>query len=186
MDSLTQIVLGAAVGGAVLAPRQTRRGLVLGAVCGTLPDLDIIVPFPDAVTFFTYHRSVTHSFFYLTLATPSIVLLAMRFAPQLRDTEYARELWELHETGELKPETVLTGVHVRNQARADVDAVLDQIEETRLEAEEREAAYYDSWDDPPRRIIPSLDPSVAALASRDERQFPAQGRRKNRRGRRGR
>ena len=42
----------------------------------------------------------------------------------------------------------------RNEARADVDAVLDQIEEARIEAEEREAAYYDSWDEAPRRIIP--------------------------------
>jgi len=91
MDSLTQIVLGAAVGGAVLAPRQARRGLVLGAVCGTLPDLDVIVPFPDPVTFFTYHRSVTHSFFYLTLATPLIVLLARRFAPPL--LEEPKKLW---------------------------------------------------------------------------------------------
>ena len=39
MDSLSQIVLGAACCGAV-APRLGRRALVYGAVLGTLPDLD--------------------------------------------------------------------------------------------------------------------------------------------------
>ena len=70
-----------------------------------------------------------------------------RVAPELQDTQYARELWELYETGALHPDTVLTGIHVRNEARADVDAVLDQIEEARLEAEAREEGEWGSWDE---------------------------------------
>jgi RIO kinase 1 len=71
-----------------------------------------------------------------------------RTAPELMQTQYAREIWELYEAGDLHPDTVLTGRHVRREAMADVDAVLDQIQEARLEAEARqlgreEAAEYD-------------------------------------------
>jgi RIO kinase 1 len=60
-----------------------------------------------------------------------------RAAPELLETEYAREMWMLYEAGELAPESVLTGVFARDQTAADVDAVLDHIEEERREAEER-------------------------------------------------
>ena len=61
-----------------------------------------------------------------------------RAAPELLDTEYAREIWELYESGELRPDTVLTGRHIRVEVNADVDAVLDQIEEARREAQARQ------------------------------------------------
>ena len=44
MDSLTQIALGAAVGTAVLGRRAGPRAAAWGALCGTLPDLDVLVP----------------------------------------------------------------------------------------------------------------------------------------------
>jgi len=59
-------------------------------------------------------------------------------APELLDTEYAREIWKLYEAGELTPETVLTGRFVRDPTVADVGAVLDHIEVERLEAVERQ------------------------------------------------
>jgi RIO kinase 1 len=61
-----------------------------------------------------------------------------RAAPELMQTQFAREIWGLYEAGDLKPDTVLTGRHVRRQGNADVDAVLDQIQEARLEAEARQ------------------------------------------------
>ena len=61
-----------------------------------------------------------------------------RAAPELMQTQFAREIWGFYETGDLKPDTVLTGRHVRRQGNADVDAVLDQIQEARLEAEARQ------------------------------------------------
>ncbi len=71
-----------------------------------------------------------------------------RAAPELLNTEYARELWHLYESGKLRPETVLTGEYTRTEARADVDAVLDHIEQVRLEAEEdRERAREEEWGD---------------------------------------
>ena len=41
MDSLTQIVLGAAVGEAVLGKKVGNRAMLWGAVAGTIPDLDV-------------------------------------------------------------------------------------------------------------------------------------------------
>jgi RIO kinase 1 len=61
-----------------------------------------------------------------------------RAAPELLETQYAREIWKLYEAGELKPESVLTGRFARDATAADVNAVLDQIEEERREAEARQ------------------------------------------------
>ena len=84
MDSLTQMALGAAVGQLVAGRRLGRRAALVGAVCGTLPDLDVLVQYADPVAQMTYHRTWSHSFFWLTLATPIAWWLA-RLAPGLRD-----------------------------------------------------------------------------------------------------
>ncbi len=68
MDSLTQIVLGAAVAAAVAPPRHRRAALLAGAALGTLPDLDVLLinPFTDdPVARMTWHRSFSHSLFVL-------------------------------------------------------------------------------------------------------------------------
>ena len=84
MDSVTQFVLGAAVGGAMLGPRAGRRALVWGAVWGTLPDLDVFIPHSDPISAFTYHRSFTHAVFFLTLAAPVVAAVIERVHPELR------------------------------------------------------------------------------------------------------
>jgi RIO kinase 1 len=61
-----------------------------------------------------------------------------RAAPELLETQYAHEIWKLYEASELRPESVLTGRFARDPAAADVDAVLNQIEEERREAEARQ------------------------------------------------
>lgn len=61
-----------------------------------------------------------------------------RAAPQLLATEYAHEIWKLYESGELKPESVLTGLFEHDKTEVDVLAVLDVIEDERLEALERQ------------------------------------------------
>jgi RIO kinase 1 len=59
-------------------------------------------------------------------------------APELLASEYAHEMWQLYQAGELKPDTVLTGRFVHDTAPADVAGVLEHIEVERLEAEARE------------------------------------------------
>jgi RIO kinase 1 len=61
-----------------------------------------------------------------------------RAAAELLETEYAREIWRLYESGELAPEGALTGKFARNTSAADVGAVLKQIEDERCEAEARQ------------------------------------------------
>lgn len=84
MDSLTQIALGAAVGEAVLGRRVGRRAALWGAVLGTLPDLDVFIPLGDPVADFTYHRSFSHSLIVLTLLSPGIAWLIMKFHAEPR------------------------------------------------------------------------------------------------------
>ena len=59
-------------------------------------------------------------------------------APELGQTQFAIEMWDLYQAGELQAETALTGRHNRVEIEADVEAVLDQIEEARYEAQARE------------------------------------------------
>jgi len=59
-------------------------------------------------------------------------------APELLETQYAREIWKLYEAGDLRPDSVLTGRFARDLSVPDVDAVLNQIEDERREAEERQ------------------------------------------------
>lgn len=61
-----------------------------------------------------------------------------RAAPELLETQYAKEIWKLFELGELKPETLLTGRFTPDAAEADVGAVMRQIDEARREAEARQ------------------------------------------------
>ncbi|MGP5230756.1 metal-dependent hydrolase [Psychrobacter celer] len=66
MDSLSQIVLGASVQGAVLGKYQGRKAYLYGAMLGTLPDLDVLISYPDPISDMTYHRSFSHSLFVLS------------------------------------------------------------------------------------------------------------------------
>lgn len=65
MDSVTQIVLGGAIGAAIGHKQLGRSAVVIGAVLGTLPDLDVFMPAANAVESFTEHRSFSHSLFVL-------------------------------------------------------------------------------------------------------------------------
>ncbi|MEM7256949.1 MAG: metal-dependent hydrolase [Pseudomonadota bacterium] len=79
MDSVTQIALGASVGGVVAGRRMGRAALLAGALLGSAPDLDVLVPFAGAVESFTYHRSFSHSLIVLSIVAPLIAVLLYRF-----------------------------------------------------------------------------------------------------------
>ncbi|WP_020406146.1 metal-dependent hydrolase [Hahella ganghwensis] len=85
MDSVTQIMLGAAVGQAVIGHKVGRKALVWGAICGTLPDLDVFIPFGGAVEDFTFHRSFSHSLLVQALIAPLIVWIILKCHPQTRE-----------------------------------------------------------------------------------------------------
>lgn len=92
MDSLSQLVLGAAaLAVCVPAPRR-RAALLVGAALGTLPDLDI-VPLAlldlDAVERMTWHRAASHSLFILPLVGWLLWLALRRFWSPVREAPRA-------------------------------------------------------------------------------------------------
>ena len=89
MDSLTQMTLGAAVGEAVLGRKVGYKAPVWGALIGTLPDLDVLIPFADPIKNFTYHRSFSHSLFTLSLLTPLFVWLILKLHPNSKNHKSA-------------------------------------------------------------------------------------------------
>jgi len=64
MDSLTQIVLGAACGEAALGKKIGNKALLFGAIGGTIPDLDVFVGnwlFVNEIDRMAFHRGFMHS-----------------------------------------------------------------------------------------------------------------------------
>jgi len=62
MDSFTQIVLGGAVGNALLGEKLKNKAVLYGAIAGTIPDLDVLATFfTDPLSALEFHRGITHS-----------------------------------------------------------------------------------------------------------------------------
>lgn len=62
MDSITQIVLGAACGEAVLGKKIGNRAMIWGGIGGTIPDFDVFSNlFLDQLDAMTFHRGPMHS-----------------------------------------------------------------------------------------------------------------------------
>lgn len=79
MDSITQVALGAAVGVATMRHHAVPwKAAVWGALLGTLPDLDALIPQGNAILDMTRHRAESHSLVYLSLLSPLAGLLAAR------------------------------------------------------------------------------------------------------------
>ena len=98
------------------------------------PDGPVIIDLPQAVN----AAGNNNAFRMLSRDINNMRATFGHFAPQILDTEYALEIWDLFEAGKLKPESVLSGRYVHDETRADVGAVLTQIEEARREAEARQ------------------------------------------------
>ncbi|WP_179352102.1 metal-dependent hydrolase [Winogradskyella vidalii] len=80
MDSLTQIVLGAAVGEAVLGKKVGNKAILYGAIAGTIPDLDIFASyFTDTVSALAIHRGFTHSIIFSVLFAPIFGWIVSRY-----------------------------------------------------------------------------------------------------------
>lgn len=117
---------------------QIVRMLCAGLIHGDLseynvllgPQGPVIIDLPQAVT----ASGNNNAFRMLRRDVNNMRATFSRFAPELQATEYALEIWDLYEAGTLQPDTALTGRYVHDETAADVDAVLDEIEEARREA----------------------------------------------------
>ena len=92
MDSVTQAVLGAGIGGALMGPRYGRKALLAGAALGTLPDLDVLINYGDPIAQMINHRGFSHSLFVLTGLSFLLAWLAKRFRLHRDDQGYGRLL----------------------------------------------------------------------------------------------
>ncbi|MEM7674423.1 MAG: metal-dependent hydrolase [Myxococcota bacterium] len=72
MDSVTQAVLGAAIGQAAFRRQLGRRALAFGALGGTLPDLDVLANAFDPFAEMWFHRGPTHSLVVIPLMAPIV------------------------------------------------------------------------------------------------------------------
>lgn len=73
MDSITQIVLGAAVGELILGKKIGNKAALWGAIGGTIPDLDVIGQFfMSDIDGLLFHRGFMHSIFFVFLIGPLI------------------------------------------------------------------------------------------------------------------
>lgn len=95
MDSLTQIVLGAAVGEAALGKKIGSRAMLWGAIAGTIPDLDVLLRFvTDEITATEMHRGFSHSLVFSILASPALAWVAHRIHQRKRpEATYKNWVW---------------------------------------------------------------------------------------------
>ncbi len=90
MDSVTQAVLGAAVGQAVLGRQLGPKAALLGALGGTLPDLDLLFVDAASLDYFVSHRGISHSVFFGPLLALPLAWAGQRWRPE---PGYARWWW---------------------------------------------------------------------------------------------
>jgi inner membrane protein len=64
MDPVTQVSLGAAAAALVSRPASLRSALIIGAIAGAVPDLDVLIQSEhDPLLSLEYHRHFSHSLF---------------------------------------------------------------------------------------------------------------------------
>ena len=86
MDSLTQIVLGASVAEAALGKKIGNKAIFLGALAGTIPDLDIVMRiFVDDLSASVMHRGFSHSLIFPFILAPILGVLAKKIYSNLKD-----------------------------------------------------------------------------------------------------
>lgn len=123
--------------------RQIVLMLCTGLVHGDLsefnvllgPDGPVIIDLPQAVD----AAANNHAFSMLERDVNNMAQYFGRFAPELKATRYAKEMWALYKAGTLLPETPLTGVYREEEVSADVRAVMREIEAVKRDEARRQA-----------------------------------------------
>jgi RIO kinase 1 len=121
---------------------QVVRMLCSGLIHGDLSEYNIligtegpvIIDLPQAVNASGNNNALTM----LQRDVNNVTASLARFAPELLDTDYANEMWALFAQGELKPDSKLTGVFIKNEQHADLDTIMLAIDEAREEAIRRQ------------------------------------------------
>jgi len=92
MDSLSQATLGAAVGVAVLGNKIGYKAAIIGAIGGTIPDLDVLItPLFTEFQKISIHRGYSHSILFCILGSFPFAYVLSRIK-WTKDVSYKR-LW---------------------------------------------------------------------------------------------
>jgi inner membrane protein len=79
MDSLTQAVLGAAIGEAMLGKKIGHKAAIIGGMIATIPDMDVLLtPFFSELQKLSIHRGYSHSILFCLLAAFLLMYLLSR------------------------------------------------------------------------------------------------------------
>ena len=117
------------------------RMLCAGLIHGDLSEFNVlvdeqgpvIIDLPQAVNAAANNQAEAM----LTRDVNNLTNFYGQFAPELIGTRYAQEMWALFESGDLEPDTELTGQFEEDLQSADVDGVLTEIQAAIEEEEDR-------------------------------------------------
>ena len=87
MDSITQGVLGAAIGQAMLGKKIGNKGAIIGAIIATVPDLDVFMYlFYEKLEMLSIHRGFSHSIAFSIIGAMLIayVLSKLKWCPNIK------------------------------------------------------------------------------------------------------
>jgi RIO kinase 1 len=99
------------------------------------PDGPVIIDLPQAVD----AAANNHAFSMLERDVRNMAEYFGQFAPELKYTQYAKEMWALYEAGKLQPNSQLTGEFAEAEDAADIDAVMREIKAALAEEARRQA-----------------------------------------------
>jgi len=79
MDTVTHLVIGAAIGEVIGGKQLGKKAALVGAVVAVLPDLDVAVqPFLTSAAAMLFHRGITHSLLFWLIVSPLLGLLVWK------------------------------------------------------------------------------------------------------------
>lgn len=119
-----------------------KRMLCAGLVHGDLSEFNVlvdaygpvIIDLPQAVD----AAANNNAFSMLRRDVNNMTNYYGQYAPMLLCGRYAEEMWSLYESGELTPDTQLTGKFIEDQPNADVAAVMQEIRAVQAEEQLRQ------------------------------------------------
>ena len=122
--------------------RQVVRMLCAGIIHGDLSEYNVLVG-ADGPVIIDLPQAVdaagnNSAGFMLERDVENLTTYFGRFAPELRTTDYGKEIWSIYQSGKLHPEVKLTGCFVRNEKLADVGGLIREIDEVKKEEAARQ------------------------------------------------
>ncbi|MFP5440942.1 MAG: PA4780 family RIO1-like protein kinase [Gammaproteobacteria bacterium] len=123
--------------------REVVRMLCAGLIHGDLSEYNILVD-ADGPVIIDLPQAVdaagnNHAKAMLARDIANLAEYFSQYAPELADTDYAGEIWDLYERGELTPDSPLTGEFVDDSGPTDLDGLLREIQDAIAEEAARKA-----------------------------------------------